>query len=283
MATPQHINLLVRIDELCKDWSSSHKRSCMLFSSLVNILAQRQETLDQLKKSNNYSLPPPKKNIKILNNDNNSSSNSNSSNVTDSMIFQHEILTSIIYKQSCEIENLLCKLHHILNNEFEEILKSMQTIQLQIEKIFSSLFYGSSSEGAKLFKQKKSQKSNQNKKPISTKKSKPKSNNLNPMSNNNDNDVNDVADISLSLSHYYINSIVDIYEQEMVYKRAIILGGALKLEESDEDVGDLVGSIKKVVERWSVQQFLRFEIEEEMVDRIKLWKKVKEYDKRKEK
>ncbi|CAH1760993.1 3776_t:CDS:2 [Entrophospora sp. SA101] len=218
------------------------------------------------------------------------------------MIFQHEILTSIIYKQSCEIENLLCKLHHILNNEFEEILKSMQTIQLQIEKIFSSLFYGSSSEGAKLFvsisggknvtppsssssakKQKKSQKSNQNKKPISTKKSKPKSNNLNPTSNNNDSDVNDVADISLSLSHYYINCIVDIYEQEMVYKRAIILGGALKLEESDEDVGDLVGSVKKVVERWSVQQFLRFEIEEEMVDRIKLWKKVKEYDKRKEK
>ncbi|CAJ0861376.1 1786_t:CDS:2 [Entrophospora sp. SA101] len=244
MATPQHINLLIRIDELCKDWSSSHKRSCMLFSS----------------------------------------------NVTDSMIFQHEILTSIIYKQSCEIENLLCKLHHILNNEFEEILKSMQTIQLQIEKIFSSLFYGSSSKNvtppsssSSAKKQKKSQKSNQNKKPISTKKSKPKSNNLNPTSNNNDSDVNDVADISLSLSHYYINCIVDIYEQEMVYKRAIILGGALKLEESDEDVGDLVGSVKKVVERWSVQQFLRFEIEEEMVDRIKLWKKVKEYDKRKEK
>ncbi|CAJ0749361.1 11204_t:CDS:2 [Entrophospora sp. SA101] len=187
-------------------------------------------------------------------------------------------------------ENLLCKLHHILNNEFEEILKSMQTIQLQIEKIFSSLFYGSSSKNvtppsssSSAKKQKKSQKSNQNKKPISTKKSKPKSNNLNPTSNNNDSDVNDVADISLSLSHYYINCIVDIYEQEMVYKRAIILGGALKLEESDEDVGDLVGSVKKVVERWSVQQFLRFEIEEEMVDRIKLWKKVKEYDKRKEK
>ncbi|CAG8581687.1 1069_t:CDS:1, partial [Scutellospora calospora] len=56
MPTPNHIVQLIRLDNLCKDWSIIHDQSCNLFSSLVNILTQRQATSNILNSSSHSTL-----------------------------------------------------------------------------------------------------------------------------------------------------------------------------------------------------------------------------------
>ncbi|CAG8677394.1 9707_t:CDS:1, partial [Paraglomus occultum] len=44
-AIPQHVNQLMRIDKLNKEWARTHAQSCAVFSLLVNIETQREATL----------------------------------------------------------------------------------------------------------------------------------------------------------------------------------------------------------------------------------------------
>ncbi|CAG8473105.1 10301_t:CDS:2 [Racocetra fulgida] len=221
MSTPNHIVQLTRLDDLSKNWSTIHSQSCNLFSSLVNILTQRQATSNVLHSSQS-------KVSRIITN-----TTIVSTNILD-QIFQPQTLTRVIYKQSREIEEILSKIHKILE-EFETIVKSMRKILLQNDKIVS-------------------------------------------------------ADISISLSNLYITRIVDMYEKELMYKRNLVLGGALVIDHSEyennetNNLGGIaikpgIDGVKLIAERWAAQPYLEFEIEEEMVDRINIWKKVKEFEK----
>ncbi|CAG8633987.1 21576_t:CDS:2 [Dentiscutata erythropus] len=178
MSTPQHIVQLTRLDDLCKEWTTIHSQSCNLFSSLVNILIQRQATSNILNSTNSTKLKVTT-NTTIV-----------TSNILD-QIFQPQTLT---------------------------------------------------------------------------------------------------LDISTSLSNLYITRIVDMYEKELTYKRNLIFGGSLIIDHSDNESNEInnfesttikagIDGVKLVAEKWAAQPYLEFEIEEEIVDRVKIWKKVKEFEK----
>ncbi|CAG8450337.1 17980_t:CDS:2 [Rhizophagus irregularis] len=78
----------------------------------------------------------------------------------------------------------------------------------------------------------------------------------------------DIADIPIITSNLYIVRIVEMYEKELCYKKNLIFENGLS--------GGMNG-VKLIGERWAAQPYLLFEMEEEMCDRIKVWKRVKEF------
>ncbi|CAI2163124.1 15363_t:CDS:2 [Funneliformis geosporum] len=243
MSTPNHITHLVRIDHLCKDWCSKHSRSCAYFSSLLNILTQRKDTSNFLFSSNNDN---PSKNFSCTN------LIPFSSHKNLPFALQSQPLTLLIYKQSHEIEEILTTIHSILD-EFEEIINLMKGILNQSNKLVNP-----------------SQKSKQSpKKPKSTP---PKKQIINLFDNFEN--PGDIADIPIITSNYYIVRIVEMYEKELCYKKNLIFGGCFKIDHNDEGINN----VKLISERWAVQPYLLFEVEEEIFDRIKIWKRVKEFE-----
>ncbi|CAG8550450.1 11321_t:CDS:2 [Diversispora eburnea] len=150
MSIPQHITQLIRLETLCKDWSSIHSHSCEFFSSLVNILTQREAT------------------------------------------------TNILHNRQQKVD---------------------------------------------------------------------------------DND-DGVADISISLTNLYISDIVQMYEKELIYKRNLLFGGVLKINHFEEKINIKSGinGVKLINERWVKQSYINFEIEEGMIDRLKIWKRIREFE-----
>lgn len=304
---PQHITQLVRLDNLCKEWSSIHGRSCELFSSLVNILTQRDATANLLRNSHLTSQSPASR--RLITNTNLLSS----LNPID-QVFTPRTLELVIYKQSQEVEKVLTKIHNILD-EFEEVLKLMKNISSQSHKILLTIntpkFTNPTGQDTvnpstattkkKSKKKNKSSSSNKLKSPPQTKREPRK---VDGVCNDDDDGV---VDISIPHSNFYISDIVQMYEKELTHKRNLLFGGALKIghpEKIDNDdndnngnnnineIGDIVDvvrnieakedlesgtdGVKLVCERWAKQPFINFEIEEEMVDRIKIWKRFKE-------
>ncbi|CAG8599804.1 11443_t:CDS:1 [Cetraspora pellucida] len=270
MSTPNHIVQLTRLDDLCKDWSTIHDQSCNLFSSLVNILTQRQATSNILHSSQS-------KVSRIITN-----TTIVTTNILD-QIFQPQTLTRVIYKQSQEIEEILSKIHKILE-EFETIVKSMRKILLQNDKIIFGPLTNMKSNFKSINSKQSINKKNKNSKSKQSSKI---------IHNNNlsfEQNIDDVTNISISLSNLYITRIVDMYEKELSYKRNLILGGNLIIDHSEYENNEThnldgitikpgIDGVKLIVERWADQPYLEFEIEEEMMDRIKIWKKAKEFEK----
>ncbi|CAG8440982.1 15062_t:CDS:1 [Funneliformis caledonium] len=281
MSTPNHITHLIRIDHLCKDWCSKHSRSCAYFSSLLNILTQRKDTSNFLFSSNNAN---SSKNLSCTN------FIPSSSHKNLPFALQPQSLSLLIYKQSHEIEEILTAIHSTLE-EFEEIINLMNGILNQSNKlvnpnqVFLSTNTSSSSPESpkntnsisstppttptKSSKKKKSKQS-----PKKSKSTPPKKQIIN-LFDNFDNPV-DIADIPIITSNYYIVRIVEMYEKELCYKKNLIFGGCLKIDHNDEENG--INNIKLISERWAVQPYLLFEVEEEIFDRIKIWKRVKEFE-----
>ncbi|CAG8596154.1 12014_t:CDS:1 [Acaulospora morrowiae] len=270
MPAPQHITHLIRLDSLCKDWSSIHSHSCALFSSLINILTQRHTTTDVLQNisASDATISRLVTNVNF---------SSISLNPLD-QVLTSQTLSLVIYKQSREIENVLTKIHKIID-DFEEILKSMESILSQNNKILfgplmitnalsstlpnSAQSSPSSSPKKQKKKSKSSSKSKQTSKSGTPKKQPPP----------DEQKVDDATYIQAPLSNFYISEITRMYERELTHKRNLMFGGALKID-LDTAVG--VGGIKSVSERWAAQPHIDFEIEEEMADRIKIWKTAKE-------
>ncbi|CAG8476819.1 711_t:CDS:1 [Acaulospora colombiana] len=271
MPIPQHITLIIRLDNLCKDWSSVHRRSCLLFSSLINILTQRQATTNVLQ---NISVP----NSTISRVATNTNFAPISSNPLD-QILTSQTLNLVIYKQSREIEDVLTKIHKILD-EFEEILKSMENLLSQNNKIlFGPLMTANASSSVSTSSAQPSLPTSSKK--SSGKKNKPSSNSKQTLKSSapkkrflpDERKLNDVTDIQIPLSNYYISEITRMYEQELTHKRNLVFGGALKIDHNKIE-GE--GGVKMVGERWAAQPCIDFEAEEMMSDRIKVWKMAKE-------
>ncbi|RIA86664.1 hypothetical protein C1645_828947 [Glomus cerebriforme] len=297
MSTPNHITHLTRIDNLCKDWSSIHSNSCTYFSSLINILTQRKETSNLFLNSN--------KNKKINlnsfydNNNNNDFTNlipssSISFNKNLPLFLQSQSLNLLIYKQSCEIEEIITKIHSVLK-EFEEIINSMKGILNQSNKLINpnQTISSSSSLNSTTTSSISTTQTQTKQSPSKKKKSKQRPKIQKSSSQKKQIDLidnfenpNDIADIPIITSNLYIVRIVEMYEKELCYKRNLIFGGCFKIDHNDgfneDDDGEngIIGGIsgvKLIGERWAAQPYLMFEVEEEMCDRIKIWKRVKEF------
>ncbi|GBB97748.1 hypothetical protein RclHR1_03060005 [Rhizophagus clarus] len=306
MSTPNHITHLIRLDNFCKDWSTIHSNSCKYFSSLINILTQRKET-DLLLSSNNNN-----KMVKSFHVDNSNlvPSSSISFNKNIPLFLQPQSLSLLIYKQSLEIEEVLTKIHLVLQ-EFEEIVNSMKNILNQSNKLINSSQTISSSPSlnstttstssmtttttttttTKQSSKKKKSKQQHSKSQKSSNKS-----TLNPQKKkinllDNFENPEDIADIPIITSNLYIVRIVEMYEKELCYKKNLIFGGCFNIDHKDhkddfnnddDDDGESglnggISSVKLIGERWAAQPYLLFEIEEEMCDRIKIWRRVKEF------
>ncbi|CAB4405015.1 unnamed protein product [Rhizophagus irregularis] len=311
MSTPNHITHLIRLDNLCKDWSTIHSNSCKYFSSLINILTQRKDTELLLGSNNNN-------NNKIfdsfyINNNNSNLMPSSSISIGKNLPFflQSQSLTLLIYKQSREIEEMLTKIHSVLQ-EFEEIINSMKNILNQSNKLINPNQTISSSPSLnsttttsisttttttatttkkQSSKKKKSKQQQQQQQQHSKSQKSSNKSTLNPQKKqidlfDNFENPEDIADIPIITSNLYIVRIVEMYEKELCYKKNLIFGGCFNINHNDDFVDDDDGEnglsggmngVKLIGERWAAQPYLLFEMEEEMCDRIKVWKRVKEF------
>jgi hypothetical protein len=304
MLTPNHITHLIRLDNLCKDWSTIYSNSCKYFSSLINILTQRKETSLLLGSNNNNN------NNKMVNSSyvNNSNliipSSSISFNKNHPLFLQSQSLSLLIYKQSREIEEILTKIHSVLQ-EFEEIINSMKNILYQSNKLIdpsqtitpppslnstttTSISTTKTTTTAKTQSSKKKKSKQQQQKSSNKSTLNPQKKQINLLDNFEN--PGDIADIPIITSNLYIVRIVEMYEKELCYKKNLIFGGCFNIDHKDDfndddyddDYGENglsggISGVKLIGERWAAQPYLLFEMEEEMCDRIKIWKRVKEF------
>ncbi|CAG8526261.1 11235_t:CDS:1 [Paraglomus occultum] len=101
-AIPQHVNQLMRIDKLSKEWARTHAQSCAVFSLLVNIETQREATLS-------FTSNPPS-------------------------YLDSKTINLLIYKQTGEIADNVLRIHRSLD-EFAKIVKSMRMALHEISKL----------------------------------------------------------------------------------------------------------------------------------------------------
>ncbi|KAG9285854.1 hypothetical protein G9A89_013279 [Geosiphon pyriformis] len=253
MFTPQHITHLIRLQSLIKEWLNAHKQSSSLFNSLLNLISQRKDTFSLLT-------------LKF--------SKENSSSSFTKPILSSTALELLIYKQSREIEKDLSFIQQSLQ-EFQRIMiemeavltKSMRVLALKppVSSTSSNQNFATTSSSGKKAKNKKSCYSKHQKPP--------KSNSQKSLSNVQSKGTLDdnVTDIPITLASLYCVRIIEMYERELTRKRNLINVALLNI------TGEFENHIKIVADQWEVQPHLNFRIEEEMMDRVKIWERAKEY------
>ncbi|CAG8505896.1 4661_t:CDS:1 [Ambispora gerdemannii] len=281
-STPQHITHLINLSTLCTLWSQTHIKSRALFNSLHNVNSQRQDTLFLLSSKTSFLVS-------------NLNSISSSEEICDEdPILNQKLLHTLIYKQSCEIESILLKIHQSLD-EFEKILKEMHGIYERSNRLIgvhTNEVITNNNSGAKVISpspsstsesqfstdQVKSSPSSSATKKKSPSKSKKKFNSSSSPSKTSsiqnllkgDKKGGDIAEISIPLSNLYCTRVLEKYSRELIYKRNLIQGGTLKV--------DQIESVKFVAELWEEHSFMtENQVEENILDRIKIWKRVNEY------
>ncbi|KAK9767446.1 hypothetical protein K7432_002754 [Basidiobolus ranarum] len=212
---PQHqiLALLTKLDSLCRQWSNQQAFTGSLFSSLINLITQRDETLVLLTKQQEFS---SNKNPRIPKN--------------PSFLPKH-VLESLIYKQTVEIEKTLTQLHQSMAT-FERLVRGMTQLKSSLDKMLSSI------PGTGLEKILIPGYKNQN-----------------------------VAAITLLEVANWIMSVESMYVKELQVK--IHMLRSLDLQK--------IKDVEDVAIRWNSQIHIRFEVEEEFSERLKICKLIEEY------
>ncbi|ORY05457.1 hypothetical protein K493DRAFT_333549 [Basidiobolus meristosporus CBS 931.73] len=208
----QIISLLSKLDSLCRQWSTQQAFTSSLFSSLINLLTQRDETLSMLSKQQETG---SNRNLRVLKNPS---------------LLPYNVLESLVYKQSVELEKILSQLHQSING-FEKSAKSMAQLKNSLNKMLSSI----PSNGLEKITQSKQ-------------------------------DQN-VAAITLLEVANWIVSVEGMYSKELQVKIHIIRTLDIRQLREVEDVAI----------RWNSQAHIRFDVEEEFSERLKICKIIEEY------
>ncbi|CAG8469607.1 13247_t:CDS:1 [Ambispora leptoticha] len=253
--TPQHITHLINLSTLCTLWSQTHTKSRVLFNSLQNINSQRQDTLFLLSSKTSFLV-----------------SNLNSIRDDDDPLLNEKLLHTLIYKQSCEIESILLKIHQSLD-EFEKILKEMHGIYERSNRLIGvhkNDVITNDNNSAKTISPSpsatKKKSSSKSKKKANSSSSPSKTSNIQNLLKN-DEKGGGIAEISIPLSNLYCTRILEKYNRDLIYKRNLLQGGTLKI--------DQIESVKFVAELW--EKHIENHLEEKILDRIKIWKRINEY------
>lgn len=246
------IAILQQLDQECTTWANQHAQSCNLLASLLNITRQREQTLVQLQQQQQRQQQHSHSNTYR-------STTSALVPITPSSTTKPDLvavksLQQLIHKQTLEIESVIQQLYDSIT-VFQRVVQAMVHLERQVESAIERI------EPSKLLATIHSSHSSSSSSPTSLKKSYASEPSL-----------IETAEIAPLDVLDWVARIRAMYAQELNLKQAQIHPGMTALERF-ESLADLQRS-------WGLQKRIDFGLEQEIVERIKAYRRVREFSSR---
>ncbi|KAG0341176.1 hypothetical protein BG000_010007 [Podila horticola] len=242
------IAILQQLDQECTTWANQHAQSCNLLASLLNITRQREQTLVQLQQQQQRQQQHSHSNTYR-------STTSALVPITPSSTTKPDLvavksLQQLIHKQTLEIESVIQQLYDSIT-VFQRVVQAMVHLERQVESAIERI------EPSKLLATIHSSHSSSSSSPTSLKKSYASEPSL-----------IETAEIAPLDVLDWVARIRAMYAQELNLKHAQIHPGMTALERF-ESLADLQRS-------WGLQKRIDFGLEQEIVERIKAYRRVRD-------
>ncbi|KAG0359928.1 hypothetical protein BGZ54_009766 [Gamsiella multidivaricata] len=239
------IAALQQLDQECTSWANQHAHSCNLLASLINITRQREQTLAQWQQHQQHQTQLTGQPY----------SRHDSGNKKP--LLASTSLQLLVYKQTTEIESIVYQLYDIIQL-FKKALQGMTTLERQMEAAIHSM------DTSKLL-------NTLNSSPSITSRTDSKSSI--PMSELlSDSSLLDTAEISPLEALDWISRIRAMYTQELNVKQAQIHPSMTSLDRFE--------TLVDLQRNWGLQKRIDFSLEQEIVERIKAYRRVREFSSR---
>jgi hypothetical protein len=254
------ISPLLQLDQQCSTWANHHTHSCNLIASLLNITRQREQTLAQLE-------------LQSTSSSSSSSSSFASTTTSKAPLLSSRSLQLLIHKQTLEIESVLKQLYDTLDI-FKKTVQAMVALERQVEstiqridttKLLETIHLPSSSSSSSLLSSPQSPQQYPSK---ATYKGGPAA----TTKFSSGPSLLDTAEISPLEVLDWVSRIRAMYGQELSLKESQIHPGMMALERFE--------SLQELQRSWGLQRRIDFGLEQEIVERIKAYKRVREFSSR---
>jgi len=243
------IATLQQLDDECITWSNQHAHSCNLLASLLNITRQREQTLAQWQAQTTKQ--------------ERASSVSSSSSSSASSLLAPSSLQLLIHKQSLEIEAVLQQLYETIQ-VFQRVVLAMITLERQIEASIQRIDLSQLSSRSTSAPTSSRASST----PSSPSPSKTESHQQ-PIAFSS---LIDTADIPPLQVLDWVARIRAMYAQELYVKQSQIHPSMTGLDRFE--------TLAELQRNWGLQKRLDFGLEQEIVERIKVYRRVREFSTR---
>ncbi|KAK3830071.1 MAG: hypothetical protein JOS17DRAFT_746889 [Linnemannia elongata] len=258
---------LLQLDQQCSTWANHHSHSCHLIASLLNITRQREQTLTQL---DQQSTP--------------SSSSSSSLPLASTRTSKVPLLASrslqlLVHKQTLEIESVFNQLYDALDT-FKKTVQAMVALERQIEstilridtsKLLETIHLPTSSSSS-LSLSAQLQKISQQPSSTATFAATASPRGLTRAKFSSGPSLFETAEISPLEVLDWVSRVRAMYSQELSLKESQIHPGMVALERFE--------SLQELQRSWGLQRRIDFGLEQEIVERIKAYKRVREFSSR---
>ncbi|KAK5815543.1 hypothetical protein F5H01DRAFT_346029 [Linnemannia elongata] len=257
---------LLQLDQQCSTWANHHSHSCNLIASLLNITRQREQTLAQLDQQSTPSSISS------------SSLSSASTGTSKAPLLASRSLQLLIHKQTLEIESVLNQLYDALNT-FKKTVQAMAALERQIEVTIQRIDTSKLLENIHLPFASSSplslSPSPQTSQPLSSTASaaataSPKG--ITRAKFSSGPSQLETAEISPLEVLDWVSRVRAMYGQELSLKESQIHPGMVSLERFE--------SLQELQRSWGLQRRIDFGLEQEIVERIKAYKRVREFSSR---
>ncbi|KAF9399148.1 hypothetical protein BGX21_006735 [Mortierella sp. AD011] len=237
------IATLQQLDQECNTWANQHAHSCNLLASLVNITRQREQTLIQWQQQQ----LSPSQNIGM-----------SSSNSKGKSLLSPSTLQLLIHKQTLEIESVINQLYDTIQ-VFKKVLQAMAALERQVEaaiqrmdtsKLLNTVNFSAAPASST------SSLSEQNLIPADTAAGRPSNS---PSIQPSTATLMDTAEISPLDVLDWVSRIRAMYAHELNVKQTQIHPSMTSLDRS-----------------WGLQKRIDFALEQEIIERIKTYRRVRE-------
>ncbi|KAF9089547.1 hypothetical protein BGX29_011996 [Mortierella sp. GBA35] len=247
---------LLQLDQQCSTWANHHSHSCNLIASLLNITRQREQTLAQLDQQQH-----------VISTNNNSNSSNNG------LLLASRSLQLLIHKQTLEIESVLKQLYDTLDT-FKKTVQAMAALERQVESAIQRIDTSKLLETIHLPPPGSSNDSRQIQSPS------PSSSTSSPSTTkggartmfSSGPSLLEIAEISPLEVLDWVSRVRSMYGQELSLKETQIHPGMVALDRFE--------SLQELQRTWGLQRRIDFGLEQEIIERIKAYKRVREFSSR---
>ncbi|KAF9273505.1 hypothetical protein BGZ68_001434 [Mortierella alpina] len=262
------IAALQQLDQECISWANHHAHSCNLIASLLNITRQREQTLHQWQQQQQQQ---KQKSV---------SSVSSTQSTSNSTLLPSTSLQLLVHKQSLEVESVIGQLYDTLN-VFKNVVQGLVALERQVEATIqrmdiSTLLNTTNTTGTTSTITAQQHPSiaespvEPQQAPLSTSiPSKPLSTTAASSDPYSSFRLIDTAEISPLEVLDWVGRIRAMYAQELNLKQSQIHPAMTALDRF-ETLADLQ-------KNWGLQTKIDFGLEQEIVERIKAYRRVREF------
>ncbi|KAG0279342.1 hypothetical protein BGZ95_001530 [Linnemannia exigua] len=250
---------LLQLDQQCSTWASHHAHSCNLIASLLNITRQREQTLQQLEQQTTTSSIS-------------ASTTTIFGGSSKAPLLASRSLQLLIHKQTLEIESVLKQLYDTLDT-FKKTVQAMVVLERQVESAIQRIDTSKLLETIRLPPSSVASLSSQpsQQQPLSPSTVRAGEARTTTKFSHGPS-LLETAEISPLDVLDWVSRIRSMYGQELSLKETQIHPGMIALERFE--------SLQELQRSWGLQRRIDFGLEQEILERIKAYKRVREFSSR---